>query len=176
MVASKSESRSLERAREIVARNLVAARSALGISQDKLAEDAGVSRATIILVESAEGDPRLSTIAALAEALGISPVFLLLGREELEAIERVATCPDAARVREHLSDDELETMRRLLSSGIPKNTTKAVAMGTNAAAAAGVAAGALVGAAIGTVLLPGVGTVLGVGLMTWMRHKKNLRK
>lgn len=171
-MASNTESYALESAQAIVARNLAAARSALNISQDKLAEDAGVSRATIIQLEAAEGDPRLSTVAAIAAALGVSPVFLLLGREELEAISKVANSPDADRVLQQLPDDTLKTMHRLLDSGIPKNRTKAVAMGTSAAAAAGLTAGALAGAAIGTVLMPGIGTAIGVALATWIRKSK----
>jgi transcriptional regulator with XRE-family HTH domain len=142
------------------------------MSQDQLAGAAGVSRATIIQIEAAEGDPRLSTLAGVSAALGVSPVFLLLGRDELDAIANAPGSSEAERVRENLSSDELETMRRLLRSGIAKNRTKAVAMGSNAATAAGLAAGALAGAAIGTALLPGLGTAIGAALSAWVAHKR----
>jgi transcriptional regulator with XRE-family HTH domain len=142
------------------------------MSQDQLSEVAGVSRATIIQIEAAEGDPRLSTLAGVAVALGVSPVFLLLGQDELDAIANAPGSSEAERVRENLSSDQLETMCRLLRSGIAKNRAKAVAMGTSAAAGAGLAAGALAGAAIGTALLPGIGTAIGAALSAWVIHKR----
>lgn len=163
----------LDAARETLARNLSAARGVLGVSQDLLAESAGVSRATIIQLEAAEGDPRLSTLAGIAAALGVSPVVLLLGRDELDAIAYAPSSSEAERVRENLSSEELETMRRLLRSGIAKNRTKAVAMGASAATAAGFAAGSLAGAAIGTAILPGVGTAIGAAISAWLVHKRS---
>jgi transcriptional regulator with XRE-family HTH domain len=164
-----------EAARDTLARNLSVARSALGMSQDQLAEAAGVSRATIIQIEAAEGDPRLSTISGVSVALGVSPVFLLLGLDELDAIVNLPESSGAERIKENLSSDELETMRRLLRSGIAKNRTKAVAMGASAATAAGLA-GALAGAAIGTSLLPGIGTAIGAALSAWVTHKRASEK
>ena len=78
----------VEDVQDTLARNLSAARSALGMSQDQLAAAAGVSRATVNQLEggsTAKGDPRLSTVVSLSSALGISPMFLLLGRDELDA-------------------------------------------------------------------------------------------
>jgi transcriptional regulator with XRE-family HTH domain len=161
-----------EQAREAVARNLSAARSALGISQDQLAETAGVSRATINQLESADGDPRLTTLAAVAAALGVSPMFLLLGHDEIRAIAHASGSLELRNVQAHMPAESLEVMRRLLGSGIPRNRAKAVAMGTSAAQAAGFAAsGAIAAAAIGTVLLPGIGTAVGVALSTWFAVK-----
>jgi transcriptional regulator with XRE-family HTH domain len=157
----------LAAARETVARNVAAARGAIGLSQDALAGDAGVSRATVVQLEGAEGDPRLSTLAGVAAALGVSPAFLLLGRDELDAIARAPSSAEAEKVRRNLPADELEAMRRLLRSGIPRNTTRAVAIGSDAVSAAGLKKGALVGAAIGTVLMPGLGTQLGAALGAW---------
>lgn len=170
---SAALSLSLEDVRDTLARNLSAARSALGASQDQLAAAAGVSRATINQLEGAEGDPRLSTLVGLSAALGISPVFLLLGRDELDAIAKAAGSKEAKEVQAHLTPEELETMRRLLQSGVAKNRAKAIAMGSTAAATAGVAAGALAAAAIGTALLPGIGTAIGAALATsWLARKK----
>lgn len=166
----------VEEVQDTLARNLSAARGALGLSQDQLAAAAGVSRATVNQLEggaSAKGDPRLSTLVSLAAALGISPVFLLLGRNELDAIAEAPRSKEAKDVRAHLTAEELETMRRLLRSGLAKNRTKAVEMGTTAAATAGVTAGAIAAAAIGTALLPGIGTALGAALAAgWLAKKK----
>ena len=103
----------------------------------------------------------------------MSPVVLLLGRDELYAIVNAPSSSEAERVRENISPLELETMRRLLRSGIAKNRMKAVAMGASAATAAGFAAGSLAGAAIGTAILPGVGTAIGAALSAWLVHKRS---
>lgn len=161
-----------ENSLETIARNLSAARVGMALSQDQLAELAGISRATIVQLEGGEGDPRLSTLVAIAGALGISPLFLFLGRNELKAIANVANSREATRMQEHLSEESLEDMERLLRSGLPKNRNKAVVLGTDAAAAAGFVAGALAGSAIGSALLPGVGTVIGAVLGSWLYRNK----
>ena len=164
---------SIDDVRDTLASNLSAARSALGMSQDELAAKGGVSRATLNQLEGAEGDPRLSTLVGLAAALGISPVFLLLGRDELDAIAKAPGSKEAKDVQAHLTPEELDTMRRLLRSGVAKNRTKAVTMGSTAAATAGVAAGAIAAAAIGTALLPGIGTAIGTAFAAiWLAKKK----
>lgn len=165
----------VEDVQDTLARNLSAARGALGMSQEQLAAAAGVSRATINQLEggaSAKGDPRLSTMVHLAAALGISPVFLLLGRDELDAITEAPKSKEIKEIRSHLTAEELDTMRRLLRSGVTKNRTKAVEMGATAAASAGMTAGAIAAAAIGTALLPGIGTAIGAVLgRTWLAKK-----
>ena len=50
---------------------LAAWRKAAGLSQGALAEKAGQRAATISDIESRKIDPRLSTVKALAEALGV---------------------------------------------------------------------------------------------------------
>ena len=144
-----------------LARNLVAARTALETSQDTLATRASVSRATVIQIEGGEGDPRLSTLASLADALGVSPMFLLLGREDVEALSHLRNSKSLSAVPDELSEEEIGTMGRLLSSGISRNRNKAIKMGTAAAAASGMSAAILAGAAIGSVLMPGIGTIIG---------------
>ncbi|ATB29950.1 helix-turn-helix domain-containing protein [Melittangium boletus] len=163
----------LEEVRDTLARNLSAARSALGLSQDQLAAAGGVSRATINQLEGAEGDPRLSTLVGLSAALGVSPVFLLLGRDELDAIAKAPGSKEAKKVQAYLTPEELDTMRRLLRSGVAKNRAKAVAIGSMAAVTAGVTAGSLAAAAIGTALLPGIGTAIGAAFAaSWLARKK----
>lgn len=154
----------LEGPRETLARNLSAARTAMGLSQDQLAEAAGISRATVVQLESGEGDPRLSTISALAMALAVSPVLFFFGAAEITAIANIRESGEAKLVRAHLSKDDQDSMQRLLRSGLPKNRTKAVKIGADAAAAVGLTAGAVASAAIGTAVLPVVGTVIGAAL------------
>lgn len=62
---------------ERVPRNLARLRHTIGLTQHELAVRAGVSRATIYLIEAGEGDPRLSTLELLAKALGVEVTDLL---------------------------------------------------------------------------------------------------
>ena len=155
----------VDQVRMNLARNLVAARTALEVSQDVLATKASVSRATVIQIEGSEGDPRLSTLVSLADALGVSPMFLLLGREDLEALSTLLrNTEELPIVLDELSEQDIEMMRRLLHSGISRNRNKAIKMGTAAALATGVAASTLSAVAIGSILLPGIGTAIGAVL------------
>ncbi len=151
----------VDQVRMNLARNLVAARTALDISQDTLATNASVSRATVIQIEGSEGDPKLSTLVSLANALGVSPMFLLLGREDFEALSDLRNAEELPVV---FSEQDIEMMRRLLQSGISRNRNKAIKMGTDAALATGAAAGTLSAVAIGSILLPGIGTAIGAVL------------
>jgi transcriptional regulator with XRE-family HTH domain len=65
--------------KELFARNLVAARERLGISQEELADRAGMHRTAVSLLERKGRDPRLETIVKLARALGVKPAALLEG-------------------------------------------------------------------------------------------------
>lgn len=153
----------LDQVRINLALNLVAARTALDISQDTLATHASVSRATVIQIEGGEGDPRLSTLVSLADALGVSPMFLLLGREDLEALSDLRNAKGLHVVSDKLSEEDIETMLRLIRSGISRNRNKAIKMGTAAVGAvtAGATTSAIATAGIGSILLPGIGTVIG---------------
>lgn len=180
----------VENTLETVARNLAAARIGMSLSQEQLAEEAGVSRATIVQLESGAGDPRLSTISLVAGALNISPMFLLLDSNDMQAIANVANSPEAMLMRENCSDESIEVMQRLLRSGLPKNRNKAIAIGTDAAISVstgvggetgivptiGAAAGTAAAAAIGSVLLPGVGTVIGAALGMMLYRNKEKKK
>jgi len=60
-----------------LAQNVAAARAQAGLTQQQLAQAADLSRATVHLIEGGLGDPRLSTIAQLAEALKVDLFDLL---------------------------------------------------------------------------------------------------
>lgn len=68
---------------------LEAARKAAGLSQETLAERAGLSRMTVQRTEAGQIDPRLSTLLVMARALGLElmPVPAAL-RPQLEEFVR----------------------------------------------------------------------------------------
>ncbi|MCL4850986.1 MAG: helix-turn-helix domain-containing protein [Bryobacteraceae bacterium] len=151
--------------KETLARNLTAARTALELSQDDLSAIAGVSRATIIQIENATGDPRLSTLVNIATALHVTPMFLLLGKADIQSIASLASDTTAQQISDQLSDEDISKVTRLLQSGIARNRSNAVRLVTAAAATAGAGAtGGAVGAAIGGLLAPGIGLAAGAAL------------
>ena len=151
--------------RVTLARSVAAARQALGLTQASLATAAGVSRATIIQIESGEGGPRLSTVASLAEALGTSPMVLLIGPAEIEALARLVDDPSLIeKAQAQLSEDEVAKMQEILATRLPRSESRVAKMsGVAATTAGGVGhvAGAAAGVAIGSVLLPGLGSAIG---------------
>jgi transcriptional regulator with XRE-family HTH domain len=60
-------------------RNLCLARKRRGLSGERLAALAGMSRDAIYKIELGQRSPRLGTLLALADALGIAPCELLKG-------------------------------------------------------------------------------------------------
>ncbi len=69
-----------------VAERLRDARIQRGLTQDALADESGVGVATIRRMEGAVSEPKISTIAQLAEALKVDMKWLAFGghREVLE--------------------------------------------------------------------------------------------
>ena len=70
-----------EEIQEAFAANLVRLRTAAGLTQGQLAERSGVSQPQISQLERAAQEPRLSTVLALARALGVEPAALLPGTD-----------------------------------------------------------------------------------------------
>ena len=65
--------------RAILATHLAAAREAAGLSQQALADIAGINRKTVNRIENQIHSPRLEAVEALARALGTKTVDLLNG-------------------------------------------------------------------------------------------------
>jgi len=144
--------------------NLAFAREAAGITQAELADRAKTSRATIAQIESGDGDPRLSTLVAIAEALFVSPCVLLLGRIDISAfVELARSRGDWATSTG--DDKDIEMLDELSSSPVVAKRRRAARMARDLASKRGFdGIGAAVGAAIGTVIWPGVGTLVGASL------------
>jgi transcriptional regulator with XRE-family HTH domain len=148
--------------REQLARNLVLARVALGVTQDLLAERSGVSRAAIAQIEAGASDCRLNTLTELAAALKISPVLLLVRQIDLSAVAHFLDTNRVRQVMARLSEADIQKMNRLRETGLQKNLNRIVHTGVAAAEAAGYTSpGAAVGAGIGSVIQPGAGTAIG---------------
>jgi transcriptional regulator with XRE-family HTH domain len=91
--------------KDVLARNLRAAMLVQGWTQESLAVNAGLSRATVNEILGGGGDPRLSTVDAVAKAVGLT-----LG--ELVSSEGGETC--------------FEEERRMLLSGIARQEKAAI--------------------------------------------------
>lgn len=143
----------------VLANNLLIARIVRKLTQHELASTANISRATIAQLETGYSDPRLSTVIELANGLGIPPLLLLLGRQEIlvlsELSERLAanhtTIPDLDVLR----------MKEFLESGLLKDRMQAARIGAVIAGELGATDSACVSAAIFSAIHPGPGTVAG---------------
>jgi transcriptional regulator with XRE-family HTH domain len=155
-------------AKSVLAKNLVIARNAFGMTQGELSKKAGISRATIAQMEAGNTDPRLSTLVDLAAALGIRPIVLLLGEDEFSALMNVVKYP----LRELSLERELPSLRQLLASGLSRQLLQATFIGADAARLAGLS---VAGAAIGTALAPGIGTAL-IGAFGMLVNKRIKRQ
>lgn len=163
-------------ARNALARNFAAARMARGLSQDEAAKLADVSRATIIQIESACGDPQLSTVEKLAKVAAVSPAFLLMNSDDIEAIANLA---DSEVVKSVHLEAELHGLQEKVSHyeqvGTVKSRRETVATTIAIAGAAGLASRAIPFAAIGTAIIPGLGTAIAAGLGAWLIAKKDTK-
>jgi len=143
----------------ILAKNLVVARTISGLTQHELANLASVSRATIAQLETGYSDPRISTIVELANGLGLPPILLLLGAEEVRALSSLAR--QAASQRVDIAPSDLARMEDLVATGLLKDRLRAARLGAAVARANGAVGNAPLSAAIFSAFLPGQGTTAG---------------
>lgn len=87
---------SFESSRNLAA-NTLALRTGKGLSQQQLAKLAGIPRSTLTHIESGEGNPSLSNLCKLAEALGVSIEELLTRPRSDVTLLRAADIPVLAR-------------------------------------------------------------------------------
>jgi transcriptional regulator with XRE-family HTH domain len=76
-----TEEKTITKTRKLFAENLRKARQARGISQERLAEMAGLHRTYISSVERGERNISIDNIERIATALGLKPAELL-GRDK----------------------------------------------------------------------------------------------
>jgi transcriptional regulator with XRE-family HTH domain len=89
---------------EALARNVIIYRARRRLSQQALADRAGVSRATISNIERGEGDPGITIVTKLAVALDTSPAELLVDGLPPES----ATDEELAQLAESARDDAVD--------------------------------------------------------------------
>ena len=64
---------------ELLAKNVRRERVGVGLSQEELADRSQVRRSTVARIEKAVQEPRISTLVAFSEAMGIPLVALMKG-------------------------------------------------------------------------------------------------
>ena len=152
--------RRVESAETVLAKNLVAARTAAGWTQDALSAASGISRATIAQLETGVSDPRLSTLAALAAAIQLPLSSLLLSGLEIAGLvglgARLSTDPLV------LTAADVRQLRRWVGSGMLRDRAEAVRLvAQRVAAVEGVHPLGVLFAALFAPYLPDAGATIG---------------
>ena len=149
----------------VLARNLVAARIVVGLTQQELVKRSDISRATIAQIETGSSDPRLSTIAHLARAIGMPPTWLLADPDDVRAIVGVLETPGPengfSQLAKTLPPSDMQFMMRLHGTGMLKDRLRVAMIGAGLAKKLGGKQSAELCAAVFSGMLPGPGTVAG---------------
>ena len=170
-----------EAVESLLAKNLVVARTLAGLTQQELAAASSVSRATIAQLETGYSDPRLSTIVELATALGIPPIVLLVGIDEVRMLMELLTAiPPTSQPGGSISAQlsapaplqspampahDVARMEDLLRTGMLKDRLRAARVGAAVARSGGSSApAAAIIAGIFSPVLPGAGTITGAAV------------
>lgn len=143
----------------LLGRNVILARKARGFTQAELSKASGHTRVTIAKVEAGQVDPRLSTVADISSALGISPLLLLITGDELLSLSRLE---EKTNPYQKAMSIDVSVLLTLMNIGTTSSMLKAaqlaieqLSLGSGPEAA---------GAAIGTACAPGKGSAIGAAL------------
>jgi transcriptional regulator with XRE-family HTH domain len=115
-----------ELAETLLAKNLVAVRTASGLTQDALSAASGISRATIAQLETGVSDPRLSTLAALSAAVGLPTSLLLVGEVEVRSVIGLLSAVSGQIPPLPLADQR--QLNQWVNGGMLRDRTEAVRM------------------------------------------------
>lgn len=103
---------------DLLSRNLKALRAERGMTQDELAEAAGISKVFLAEIETGRKYPAIGNFIRLAEALGVQPYWLIYPTSGMVAPGTVEYADDIA---ERISRDVKELLSRYRHGGQPSN-------------------------------------------------------
>ncbi len=166
-----------ESLKSLLANNIIMARKAIMLTQEELAERAGISRTTLAKIEVGDIDPLLSTIDRIADALKISPSFILMSKDDLRAIlNLLENSEEIKRVKKLIKEDDLKKILFLLQSDLRKNQSKAAKGISNLLMSSGLGVtGAVTMGAIGAAAIPMTGMIISALLGKEINYQKERR-
>ena len=104
-------------------------RKELGMSQSDLAEKVGISYAQIGRYETKDAQPPTKTLTAIADALGISPDYLIYGTSDEKAKTRLSD-PELInqfKAIEAMDEEDKNVVKKLIDAFITKKSIQKLA-------------------------------------------------
>lgn len=104
-------------------------RKALGFSQSELADKVGISYAQIGRYETKDTQPPAKTLTVIADALEVSPDFLLYGSNDEKAKTRLSD-PELInqfKAIEDMDEDDRNVVKKLIDAFITKKQIQKLA-------------------------------------------------
>lgn len=104
-------------------------RKELNMSQSELADKVGISYAQVGRYETKGAQPPTKTLTAIADALGVSPDFLIYGTSDEKAKSRLtdAELLNQFKAIEGMDEDDKNVVKKLIDAFITKKQIQKLA-------------------------------------------------